>query len=140
MKKLILSVVLGLFASTIALADIAKPEKPKDEKPDPLRAANLRLVNSEARAQLAALGITDKSEQKTVIGYLNLGDVSVDDDGDVDTDEIEERISALQKIFGGKSQRRRPPRTDPRDRSGGGSGPTNSDPDSARYARILGKR
>ncbi len=120
-------------------AQLAEKDKAKDDdKPDPTQAANSRLVRAEAKTQLAALGITDRDDQKAVLDVLRLDDIEVDGDGDVDVDAVEERISDLRRIFGVKEKetRRVPRTTSSRDK--GGSGDKTSDPDRDRYRRIMG--
>jgi hypothetical protein len=108
------------------------------EETDPVATANARLVSAEARTLLAGLGVTDKADQRAVLAVLDLSDVDVDDDGEVDTDAIEERLAELRRVLGGKVDRKRSPRVDTRDR--GGRETTPADPDAARYKRILGQR
>lgn len=119
-------------------AERAKNEKAEKNEPDPVEKANTRLVRQATRTALAAAGVTDREDQKLVIDALNLSGISVDDDG-VDEDDIEDRISELRRIFGGtgKASTKRTPRVDTRDK--GGSNGNTTDPDAARYKRILGR-
>ena len=113
-----------------------KAEKEGADKPDPVKVANERLVRQSARTALAAAGITDKDDQKAVLGVLKLDDIDVDDDGP-DEDAIEERIEELRRILGaGKTEKRTTPKT-VRTQDKGGKGDTTTDPDAARYKRIL---
>lgn len=112
----------------------------KDEKPDPVAAANAKLVRAEAKSQLAALGVTDKDDVAAVLGVLKLDDIEVDEDGEPDSDTIEERVTELKRIFGGAAEpkKRTPRSTSTRDK--GGNNRNTSDPDAARYAAFLGHR
>jgi hypothetical protein len=119
-------------------ARVAELEKQAEGKPedDPVAKANVRLVNASARTILAGLGVTDRDDQKDVIAALNLSDVSVDDEGP-DEDEISDRIERLRTILTGKETRSRAPRTVRTADRGGPDAETNSDPDKARYRRIM---
>lgn len=125
-----------------AQAEIAKL-KAKDEggEPDKEAMANAKLVASAARTQLASAGITDREDQRAVIGLLRLDDIEVDEDGEVDEEALEERLAELRRILGAKgpTPTKRTPRVDTRDRGGSGK-ETAADPDSARFRRILGAR
>ncbi|HET9234919.1 MAG TPA: hypothetical protein VFP10_12330 [Candidatus Eisenbacteria bacterium] len=124
-----------------AEARLAKLEnKDGKDEPDPVAEANGRLVRAEAKSVLAAAGVTDREDQAEVLGFLNLSDIEVDSRGDVDTDTLEERVQRLREIFAGTaaSNGRRRPRVDTRDK--GRAGGSASDPDAARYKRILGRR
>ena len=113
--------------------------KHEPDKADPVKAANRRLVTASARTVLTAAGITEKEDQKEVLGYLDLDSVDVTDDGDVDEDAIQERVDALRRIFGGKAPAgKRTPRIDPRDK-GGDNGKTR-DAASQRRREMLGIR
>lgn len=116
------------------LASLRAKDK-EGEEPDPVAQANDRLVRSEVRTQLAALGVTDKKDQAAILDVINLDGIEVDKNGEVDEDEVEERLGELRRIFGGKAERRVPRTTSPRDK--GGNGKTKSDPDRERYERIL---
>lgn len=119
-------------------AELAELKKGKDEKEaDPVEVANRRLVTASARTVLAGLGIAEKADQKAVLEVLRLDDIDVDDEGP-DEDAIEERIGELRRIFGGNSTngKRVPRSVRTADRGAGGG---QSDPDAARYARILRK-
>lgn len=119
------------------LKELRDKDTKKDE-PDPVKLANTRLVRSEVRAQLASAGVTERDDQKEILEILNLDGVSVGDDGDVDVDEIEDRIAILRRVFGGSSKpTKRSPRVDTRDRSSDKD--KNTDPDKDRYKRILGR-
>lgn len=114
-------------------------DKYEKDKTDPIKVANGRLVKAEARTVLTAAGITDKGDQATVIRYLDLDSVSVGNDGDVDTADLEGRVEELRAIFGkpvkDKPTKRTPP-TDTRDR-GGDKGKV-PDAASARRRAMLG--
>lgn len=118
------------------LQEFRDKDKKKDD-PDPVKVANTRLIRAEVRTQLASAGITEREDQKVILEILDLEGVSVGDDGDVDVDEIEDRIAELRRIFGGRATKRTP-RVDTRDR--GKDKDTNTDPDAARYRQILGRR
>lgn len=124
--------------------DRLKIGKEEETKPDAVALANGQLVKAEARTQLAALGITDRAAQRDVLDILNLDGVEVDDTGEVDSDAVEDRISRLAEVFGAlkakeEEPKRRPaPRTSTKDR--GAKTNETSDPDAARYQRILGRR
>jgi hypothetical protein len=123
-----------------ALAAATKKDG-EDDKPDPVAVANRRLVNASARTVLASAGVTDKDDQKTILAVLNLADIEVDDEDGPDEDAIEERISDLRRILGGKEPAKRtrvPASTSSKDKGGSGNA---SDPDAARYrAFMAGKR
>jgi hypothetical protein len=131
-----------------ALADKKKLEdelaalraKHEPDKVDPVKAANRRLVTASARTVLTAAGITEKDDQKAVIGFLDLDSVSVTDDGDVDEDTIQERVEELKRIFGRNAGTPRPrsPRVDPRDKGGDNAKP--EDAASRRRREMLGIR
>jgi hypothetical protein len=118
----------------------AATKKDGDDKPDPVEVANRRLVNASARTVLASAGVTDKEDQKTILAVLNLSDIDVDDDDGPDEDAIEERISDLRRILGGKAPvekrtgSRVPKSTSSSDK--GGSSNT-ADADAARYRRFM---
>lgn len=114
-------------------AELDKVNK-KDTEPDPVAQANDRLVRSEVRTQLAALGVTEKADVKAVLEVLRLDGIEVDKNGDVDEDEIEDRLGELRRIFGSKATRQ-VPKVSTRDKGGNGTKKTDSDAD--RYARIL---
>lgn len=114
-------------------AELDKATK-KDEAPDPVAQANDRLVRSEVRTQLAALGVTEKADVKAVLEVIRLDGIEVDANGEVDEDEVEDRLGELRRIFGGKSTRQ-VPKVSTRDK--GGNGTKKTDPDAERYARIL---
>lgn len=122
-----------------ALAEATK--KDGDDKPDPVAIANRRLVSASARTVLAGIGVTDKEDQKTILSVLDFSDIEVDDEDGPDEDAIEEKISDLRRILGGKEPvktTRVPKSTSSKDKGGSGS---TSDPDSARYrAFMAGKR
>lgn len=121
-----------------ALAEATK--KKEDEAEDPTAKANARLVRAEAKSQLAAIGITDKEDQRAILDVLRLDDIDVDDEGDVDDEAVEDRITELRRIFGSGSApaRRVPKSTSAKDK--GGNNKDTSDPDAARYKRIMGAR
>lgn len=114
-------------------AELDKVNK-KDDAPDPIAQANDRLVRSEVRTQLAAIGVTDKADVKAVLEAIRLDGIAVDANGDVDEDEVEDRLSELRRIFGSKVTRQ-VPKVSTRDK--GGDGVKKTDSDSDRYARIL---
>jgi hypothetical protein len=113
--------------------------KYEPDKADPVKAANRRLVTAEARTVLTAAGITEREDQKEVLGFLDLDSVSVTDDGDVDADAIQDRVEALRRIFGGKAPAgKRTPRVDTRDKGGDNGKPL--DAASKRRREMLGYR
>jgi len=120
-----------------AQAKIKKLESPdsKDATPDPVSVANARIVRAEAKSVLAAAGITDRGDVSAVLGVLDLSSIEVDDDGEVDSDALEEVVERLRRAFGGAPTRPRPPRLDTRDRGGSRGEPV--DPDTARRRRFL---
>lgn len=95
-------------------------EKLNPGKADPVKAANRKLVTAEARVVLTKAGVADAGDQKAVMDFLGLDSVAVSDDGDVDAEEIQERLDTLQRVFGKAAGggTRRTPRTDTRDRGG----------------------
>lgn len=121
-----------------AEAELAKT-KEKEEKDDPVAKANTRIVRTATHGVLRGLGIEDKADRESVLEVLRLDDIEVDDNG-ADEDAIEERINDLRRILGagnGKATKRVPKGVDTRDK--GGKGDTKTDPDEARYKRILGR-
>jgi hypothetical protein len=129
-----------------AQAELAKlkAEQNGRTEPDPVEIANRRLVRAEAGRTLAAAGITDRGVQRDVLSVLDLSGIAVDEDGEVDTDAIEERIETLQRVFATRDTKdtkggTRSPKVDTRDRGGRAPGKP-ADPDEARYSRILGQR
>jgi hypothetical protein len=112
--------------------------KKDDDKDDPVATANAKVIRSAARAVLAGAGITDKDDQAEVLSVINLSDISVNEDGDPDEDEIEDRIERLRGIFSTEPKRNsRVPRTVKTKRE---TTETNTDPDKSRYRRIGGWR
>lgn len=113
-----------------------------DSTPDPVLVANGRLIRAEARAQLAAVGVVDRDDQRAALATLNLSDIDVDEMGEVDADALEERIADLRRVFGGKgaAPAKRSPRVDTRDKGGKDNGAAAVSPDAARFKRILGQR
>lgn len=96
-------------------------EKYEPEKADPVKVANRRLVTAEAKVVLTGKGFTDPGDQKALAAYLDLDSVSVTDDGDVDSDTIQDRVEELVRIVGkvaGGGGKNRTPRLDTRDRGG----------------------
>lgn len=113
--------------------------KYEPDKADPVKTANRRLVTASARTVLTAAGVTEKEDQKAVIGFLDLDSISVTDDGDVDEDAIQERVEDLKRIFGkGGGGGRRTPRVDTRDKGGDNGKP--QDAASKRRREMLGIR
>lgn len=113
----------------------ASAKKDDDDAPDPEKVADTKIVRTAAHGILRGLGIEDKDDRVAVLDLLRLDDVSVDADG-ADEDEIEERIDRLRDILGGpKSRTARVPRTVKANRE---TKETNTDPDKARYRRIMG--
>ena len=111
-------------------------QQDKPTEPDKDALANTKILRAEARSVLAGTGITDKDDQLAVLDVLRLDGIDVDDDGEPDTEELEERISKLRKAFGGSAPAaRRVPRVDTRDRGGRTAEP--ADPDKARRLRFL---
>jgi hypothetical protein len=112
-------------------------EKYEKDKTDPVKVANQRLVKAEARVVLTAAGITDTGDQREVMSFLSLDDVTVDNDGNVDSDAIQERLDTLKRVFGkGQKDTKRTPRIDTRDKGGNGAKP--DDPATARRKSMLG--
>ncbi len=110
----------------------------KDEEKDPVAEANGRLVRTAAHGVLRGLGVESKEDRIEILDMLNLSDIDVDEDG-ADEDAIEEKIDLLRRAFGAKSGA--PGRTRPNSvKSKRETKETNSDPDAARYARIIGRR
>lgn len=113
-------------------------EKYEKSDEDPVVKANRRLVAAEGRVVLTAAGIT-KDDQATVLKYLDLDSVSVGDDGQVDSDTLQERVEELARIFGGrKDPAKRTPKVDTRDRGGERAKP--EDAATARRKAMLGGR
>lgn len=107
---------------------------------DPVAKANLRVVRTEGRAVLAGFGVTSRDDQNAVLSVLSLADIEVTEDGDVDVEALEERLSSLRRILGGPEEKEQPPkkrtpRVDTRDRNGSTGG--SADPDKSRWGRIL---
>lgn len=98
----------------------ALKEKYEPEKADPVKAAHRQLASAEARAVLASKGITDRDDQRTVTGFLNLEAIEVQDDGTVDGDAIADQLDSLIKVFGklNGTGRANNPRLNTRDRGG----------------------
>lgn len=121
-----------------ARAELAKTrETVKDDEPDPVEAANARLVRQSTRTALSDAGVP-KDEHADVLDLINLSGIAVDSSGDPDEEAIEDAIKTLQRVFGNTTNGRKPrPRVDTRDKGAGGG---KSDPDSDRYAKFLGRR
>jgi hypothetical protein len=117
-----------------------KEKEAKEGEDDPVAKANARLISASARTVLASAGVTDREDQKEVLAMLNLSDIDVDDTDGPDEDEIADRVERLRAIFSGGAapKKRVPGSVKPKDRGGSGGG--NTDPDKARYARIMGGR
>jgi hypothetical protein len=116
-------------------------EKYEARDQDPEVRANRKLVAAEARVVMAAKGITDPADQKTLAAYLDLGSVTVSGDGDVDSDTIQDRLEELVSVVGklsGGGGRTRTPRLDTRDRGGEKAKPL--DPGSKRRRDMLAGR
>jgi hypothetical protein len=113
--------------------------KNKDtEEADPVAEANTKIVRTAAHGILRGLGVESKEDRIEVLNLLRLDDIDVDADG-ADEDAIEERIEKLREVLGAKPSS--PGRNVPRSvKPNRGTKETNSDPDKARYARILGTR
>jgi hypothetical protein len=122
-----------------AEAALAEATKKKDgDEPDPVKVAETKIVRTAAHGILRGLGIEDKEDRATVLDMLRLDDVEVDDDG-ADEDAIEERLADLRRILGGgKPAARKVPKTTSTKDKGGSNGDT-SDPDRARWQRIMGR-
>lgn len=118
-------------------AELDKNKKTDDDEPDPEQKANEKIVRTAAHGILRGLGIEDKEDRIAVLNVLRLDDIDVDSDG-ADEDAIEERIEELRSILGvQKSRTARVPRTVKTKRE---SKDTTTDPDAARYRRIIGSR
>ncbi len=116
-------------------AELEAATKKDDDKPDPVAEANNRLVRTAAHGVLRGLGVDSKEDRIEILDMLNLSDVEVTDDG-ADEDMIEEKVELLRRVFGAKpgAPGRTPPRTVKTRRD---SKDTTTDPDAARYKRIL---
>lgn len=122
-----------------AQAKIAELEGPKDDAPSEADVLRQGMIRTAGRAVLAGSGITDKKDQSTLLDAIKLDGIEVDASGEVDTEELETRLADLRRILGaGQAPGRRVPRMDTRDRGGRDSEPT--DPDAARYKRIMAQR
>lgn len=109
----------------------------KKDDVDPVAEANQRLVRTAAHGVLRGLGVEDKEDRVEILNMLNLSDIDVDDDG-ADEDAIEEKVELLRRVFGAKSSS--PGRNAPRSvKTKRNEKETTTDPDKARYRRILGR-
>lgn len=116
-------------------AELEAKNKKDDDAPDPVAQANTKLVRTAAHGVLRGLGVESKEDRIEILDMLKLDDVSVDDDG-ADEDEIEDRINLLRRAFGGKQTP--PGRNVPRStKKTTGGKDTQTDPDAARYRRIM---
>lgn len=114
-------------------------EGPKDDEPSEADKLRQGMIRTAGRAVLAGSGITDKKDQSVLLDAIKLDGIEVDESGEVDTEALEDRLADLRRILGaGQSTGRRVPRMDTRDRGGRDSEPT--DPDAARYRRIMAQR
>lgn len=113
--------------------------KPEDTEPSEADVLRSGMIRTAGRAVLAGAGITDKADQSALLDAIKLDGIEVDSAGEVDTDELESRIGELRRILGaGQAPARRIPRTDTRDKGGRNAEPT--DPDTARYRRIMAQK
>lgn len=113
--------------------------KPEDSEPSEADKLRQGMIRTAGRAVLAGSGITDKKDQSVLLDAIKLDGIEVDESGEVDTEALEDRLADLRRILGvGQASGRRVPRMDTRDRGGRDSEPT--DPDSARYRRIMAQR
>jgi hypothetical protein len=110
-------------------------DKPDADTPDPLRTA---LRRTAAEKVLIGRGITDESEQAAVLSVFHLDALDIGEDGTVDTDTLADTLDTLGRIFGkGKDTKRTAPAVDTR--RGSRDGGDNTDPDTRRYKRIMGR-
>lgn len=113
-------------------------EKYEKAEEDPEKRANRKLITAEARVVLTEAGVS-KDDQAKVMKYLALDDISVGQDGTVDSDTITDRVEELRGVFGKAAKDKpRTPRVDTRDRGG-----ERAKPESAaarRRAEMLGHR
>ena len=116
-------------------AKLREQDKPAD-KTEPTESDKLRaaLARTAGDSVLSAAGIADKADREALLSIPGLADtLSVGSDGSVDTDALTDALDTLRRIFTPKEQDRRAPKVIRRPED---SGP--SDPDSARYKRIMG--
>lgn len=119
-------------------AELAKLKGESEKPTEPTEADRLRqgMVRTAGRAVLAALDVKDRDDQSAILDAIRLDGIEVDETGEVDTEELESRIEKLRKILGAPQPVKTPrPRVDTRDRGGRDVKPT--DPDTARYQRII---
>lgn len=121
-----------------AQAEIKALKGGADKPAEPSEADKLRegMKRTAARTALVSAGVTDKADQATLLDVLKLDAVELDDDGEPDTDELETRLAELRRILGAPAPGKRTPRVDTRDKGGRNMEPTN--PDQARWRRIMG--
>lgn len=128
-------------AEIAALKAASAPPEGTPPADDKEAKANRKLIAGAARVELASMGV-GKEHHAAILEVLNLDGIPVDDDGEVDSDEVAERIERLRTAFGGVAKtppnpRPRTPRTDTRDQTGAAGAPAN--PDRARFQRILSR-
>lgn len=112
--------------------------KYEPDQADPEVKANRKLVRAEARVVMSGAGLTEREDQAALATFLDLDTVTVGPDGEVDSDEIQERLEKLIRIAGklsGGQKRTTVPRLDPRDRGGEKGKPV--DPATARRKAML---
>lgn len=129
------------------LAALRKKVDPDSGEPEPSaeERANQKLIRASARTVLAAAGVTDKADQAVLLGngaepaLLSLAGVSVDENGDPDEGEIQDRVDRLREIFGAAPPKpaRRTPKVTTTDRGGPQGGDTGLTEDQKRMRRIL---
>lgn len=114
-------------------------EKLNPGKADPVAQANRRLVAAETRTVLTAAGVKDPADQKALLGFLDLASITVGNDGEVDTDAIQDQVDTLisvaKKLAGTGGGGKRTPRLDTRDLGGEKGKP--ADPAKARRMAML---
>ena len=84
---------------------------------------------------LSGIGVTDRTDQAAILDAIRLDGIEVDERGEVDADELEQRITNLRRILGAPAPKRRIPPADTRDKGGRDAKPVSRD--QARYQRFI---